>query len=145
MGEMVSFKASKCDLEGEAEVRRFQVDKDVSSSFAYLQQKLASVFPDISRKVFSITWVDTDNDIVTIATDEDLIIALTEMEGPLYRINIVVKGDMSRESNNEGVNNKGELHAGVTCDGCQGSVHGFRYKCMSCPDFDLCSQCSWRA
>ena len=141
MGEMVSFKASKCNLEGEAEVRRFQVDKDVSTSFPYLQQKLASVFPDISRKVFSITWVDTDNDIVTIATDEDLIIALTEMEGPLYRINVSVKGDMARESNNEGVNNKGEVHAGVTCDGCQRPVHGFRYKCMSCPDFDLCSGC----
>jgi len=141
MSETVSFKAIKSTQDGETEVRRFQVDKDVSSSFTYLQQKLASVFPDVSRKVFGITWVDTDNDTVTIATDEDLIIALTEMDGPLYKINIAVKGDLAREFTNEKVSAKGEVHAGVTCDGCQRPVQGFRYKCMSCPDFDLCSGC----
>jgi len=141
MSETVLFKAIKSTQDGETEVRRFQVDKDVSSSFTYLQQKLASVFPDVSRKVFGITWVDTDNDTVTIATDEDLIIALTEMDGPLYKINIAVKGDLAREFTNEKVSAKGEVHAGVTCDGCQGPVQGFRYKCMSCPDFDLCSGC----
>lgn len=34
------------------------------------------------------------------------------------------------------------IHFGVTCDGCQTSpIHGIRYKCFVCSDFDLCSNC----
>ncbi|KAH8835582.1 hypothetical protein DL96DRAFT_1702560 [Flagelloscypha sp. PMI_526] len=29
----------------------------------------------------------------------------------------------------------------ATCDMCDGRILGIRYKCIACPDFDLCSQC----
>ena len=37
--------------------------------------------------------------------------------------------------------NKGPLHPGVTCDGCKGPICGIRFKCLLCPNYDLCSAC----
>ncbi|XP_045065114.1 sequestosome-1-like [Coregonus clupeaformis] len=33
------------------------------------------------------------------------------------------------------------VHPNVTCDECEGSVAGTRFKCTVCPDYDLCSTC----
>jgi len=37
--------------------------------------------------------------------------------------------------------NKGEVHSGVVCDSCGNTISGIRYKCSSCPDYDLCELC----
>ena len=77
MVDNVSIKVVLKDKETEDELRRFVVDKEVSTSLPYLQEKLCLVFPQLKQKIFSITWTDEDGDMVSIATDEELIIALT--------------------------------------------------------------------
>ena len=35
-----------------------------------------------------------------------------------------------------------EVHQSITCDGCQiDAIKGLRFKCDSCPNYDLCQQC----
>lgn len=33
------------------------------------------------------------------------------------------------------------VHEEIACDSCKKPIIGFRYKCITCPDFDLCSKC----
>ena len=72
------------------EVRRFVVDKDVSTSLVFLQEKCVDLFPRLRQDQFQISWTDEDGDLVRIGTDEELIIALTEMKGPLYKITVTI-------------------------------------------------------
>jgi hypothetical protein len=71
----VSFKSVFKD-----EVRRFVVDSDVSTSLTFLREKLVSIYPELKRHVFYLTWNDDEGDRVTIKTDEELFIALTDMK-----------------------------------------------------------------
>jgi len=145
MADTVSFKVYLKDQE--EEVRRFVIDKDVSTSHDYLIEKLKTVFPQLKNLNFSISWTDEDGDNVTIGNDEELIIALTEMPGPLYKINVVVKKAEKRNAPvNEAVGGEAEseqaVHYGVTCDGCEmNPIIGNRYKCVVCDDYDLCESC----
>merc|ERR1711963_507556 len=144
--ETVSYKIFLKDKDNAEEVRRFVVDKDVSTSFTYLQEKLCAVFPQLKQKIFSVSWTDEDGDNVTIGMDEELIIALTEMPGPVYKLKVVVKNEeKNRNSGNyqkESTEEKKLIHHGVTCDSCEKTpIDGYRYKCVVCDDFDLCGNC----
>merc|ERR1719326_2682381 len=122
-------------------VRRFVIDKNVSTSFDYLVGKLRVIFPQIRGSVFTVGWTDDDGDHVTITTDEELIIALTEMAGPLYKLTVTVKKTGPAQSE-AGEKEEAVVHHGVTCDGCElANITGPRYKCVVCDDYDLCGGC----
>merc|ERR1711944_7741 len=128
-----------------SEVRRFVVPQDCSTSLIYLKEKIRTIF-NLGRSTCKVSWRDDDCDDVTIESDEELLIALQELNGPVYKLQ-VIKGSgllpeagQSQETSKNN-NNKGEEHFGVTCDSCDGSIRGFRYKCMVCPDYDLCGSC----
>jgi len=139
MGDNVSFKVYLKNQE-EQEVRRFVIDKNVSTSFEYLVGKLRVIFPQIQTSVFTVGWTDDDGDQVTITSDEELIIALTEMTGPLYKLTVTVKKPVPAPT--AGGEEEVVVHHGVTCDGCDmANISGPRYKCVVCDDYDLCGGC----
>merc|ERR550539_1838795 len=121
---------------------RFVVDKEVSTSLVYIKEKLVSVFPVLAEKLFSVSWTDEDGDAITIDTDEELILALTELAGPVYKLTATVRGAKKVEQPQEAGVGANVTHHGVTCDGCdKAPIVGFRYKCVVCDDYDLCGSC----
>ena len=69
---------------------------------------------------------------MTITNDEELIIALTEMPGPLYKLNLSLKGNkkpaVTAETSEAGEKKVEAVHYGVTCDGCNMvPITGVRY------------------
>jgi len=150
-GEQVSYKVSLLTQSGEgtetkSEVRRFVVPQDCSTSMVYLKEKLRSLFGNQLSKGLKITWKDEDGDDVSIESDEELVIALHEMKGPLYKLSVVAcnQEPLKTTHHHDHVQETpvgAEVHPGVTCDACEGPVHGHRYKCLKCPDYDLCAKC----
>ena len=144
MADNVSFKVYLKDpSQGEeTEVRRFVVDKEVSTSLVYIKEKLVSIFPVLADKIFSVSWTDEDGDSITIDTDEELILALTELPGPVYKLTATVRAAKKVEEPQEPGIGANMTHHGVTCDGCdKAPIVGFRYKCVVCDDYDLCAAC----
>merc|ERR1712088_501171 len=141
MADNVSFKVYLKDPEVE-ETRRSVVDKEVSTSLVYIKEKLVSVFPVLAEKLFSVSWTDEDGDAITIDTDEELILALTELAGPVYKLTATVRGAKKVEQPQDPGVGANVTHHGVTCDGCdKAPIVGFRYKCVVCDDYDLCGAC----
>jgi len=126
----------------EQEIRRFLVDQEVASNLTYLKQKIASLFPELRRSEPLLSWVDEDGDEVVVASDEELELALASLSGPVYKFKVML-ANKKRDANRPGMFHprSGEVHPGVICDGCDGPVLGPRYKCLTCPDYDLCGSC----
>ncbi|WAQ99089.1 SQSTM-like protein [Mya arenaria] len=121
----------------DGEIRRFQIPADVSSSFDYLARKLCEIFPSLRPGNFSLYWKDDDGDHVSFSTDEELLEALGFVSDSLFKVYID-----SKDRPTSGQDNDAPVHRGVVCDGCQiGPIVGPRYKCMVCPDYDLCRGC----
>merc|ERR1711963_1000590 len=136
MADTVSFKIILKENGKDDELRRILVDRDVVTSFCYLQEKLCLVFPQLKQKNFSVQWTDQEGDVITITDDEQLGIAVTEMDGPVYKLFVKAK-DVARTTTDTTA-----VHAGIVCDGCEMTpIKGTRYKCLVCADFDLCAFC----
>ncbi|KAL4230805.1 Sequestosome-1 [Mactra antiquata] len=129
------------DGKWDGEIRRFQIPADVSSSYDYLSKKLVDIFPSLRQGNFSLFWKDPDGDHVAFSTDEELMEALGFVSDSILKIFIVLK-DGSQQSGPSSQGENEAVHHGVVCDGCEmGPICGPRYKCMICPDYDLCKNC----
>ncbi|KAK9303526.1 hypothetical protein QLX08_004834 [Tetragonisca angustula] len=100
--------------------------------------KLKSTFPELSKKKFIVSWQDNEGDEIVISSDEELEIAQKEMFSPKkFNVKLV---SSKQEIPSSKKDNKA-IHFGICCDGCDGDIIGFRYKCIQCEDYDLCAQC----
>jgi len=122
---------------GNPEIRRFSIPQDVSASYDYLVEKIRQVYPSLLRKVFTLFWRDEENELVTLSSDEELVIAL----GCNSQANFKVYIKESFDSTDGTSGSQKEQHPGVVCDVCDKGIFGTRFKCLSCPDYDLCSGC----
>ncbi|XP_033213443.1 sequestosome-1 [Belonocnema kinseyi] len=124
------------------EVRRFGIDNEIVSDFQYLREKLQTIFPNIRGKRFTVSWKDFDGDSIVISSDEELQIALLETQGSEVRkFYLTLYSEYEQQGTQASASEPGVRHTGVTCDGCEKGVYGFRYKCIQCADYDLCMGC----
>ncbi|CAL4104525.1 unnamed protein product [Meganyctiphanes norvegica] len=130
---------------GKFEVRRFGLPEAMATNFTCMKEKISGVF-SLSGQPLTLSWKDSENDDIVISSDEELMEAITDsLSGTstsLFRIFVTVgaRPDLGPNNSLPG-SESGALHEGVVCDGCEGSIRGFRYSCMQCKDFDLCAAC----
>eukprot|EP00096_Caligus_rogercresseyi_P004153 TRINITY_DN1830_c0_g1_i1.p1 TRINITY_DN1830_c0_g1~~TRINITY_DN1830_c0_g1_i1.p1 ORF type:complete len:427 (-),score=117.27 TRINITY_DN1830_c0_g1_i1:198-1478(-) len=132
------FKVSSFLLGGEEpEIRRFNLTEPFTLSS--LRSEIAKLF---SEPQFRLQWTDEDGDAVTIKNDTEFSLAMDFLgkNGPVIKLKVAPAIlDEERCSRDKSMDNI--MHPGIMCDGCNNHVRGFRYKCLTCPDFDLCPKC----
>lgn len=117
------------------EIRRFAFTMKTPADFNSLKEKLFEVFPCL--KTINVSWKDDEGDMISMSSDAELWLALKAVKDNLLRIFVREAPQASEKKTQEESNPQ---HPCV-CDGCDKSVVGFRFKCLMCPDYDLCSDC----
>ena len=84
--KVVDSKSGKAEVK--TEVRRFEAVRRDCTSVYFIREKLFTIFPNLDGKRFDIFWDDYEGDRVSINTDDELQIALSELKGPAFVINI---------------------------------------------------------
>ncbi|CAF1073640.1 unnamed protein product, partial [Didymodactylos carnosus] len=117
------------------EIRRFTIDiASGRNIYQELEAKIAQLNSDYVNGQFTLQYIDEDKDRITFSSNDELRSAISVNNDGL--IKIFVKSKQQQRKGDENIH-----HAGVICDGCQGHVYGIRYKCVECPDYDLCETC----
>ncbi|XP_076276454.1 refractory to sigma P isoform X2 [Lasioglossum baleicum] len=135
------------------ETRRFDILAH-DLNFESMCGKLKSIFPELRDKNFTVSFIDEEGDKIRMTSTEDLSIALEISEKmkrvdtpinehyllnrPIIRLHVKLN---QKDKNTRFFQKEAIIHDNVICDGCNNNISGFRYKCMTCVDFDLCSQC----
>jgi len=92
---------------------------------------------------FTLQYIDEENERITFSSNEELRSAISSNKD-LNAFKIFVTSNQPQTTTTTTTTRVStrECHTGVTCDNCQGSIVGARYKCVVCPNYDLCDSCS---
>ena len=80
--------------------------------------------------------LDFEGDEITITSADDLTAIVNGCHDGTLKL--IVRQQISQPKS-EPVDP--DLYVGVTCDGCEQPIRCIRFKCLECPDFDLCQPC----
>jgi len=120
----------------ESEIRRVSIPED--SSLEDVISLAKTLFgSDLEDREFCLKYRDDEGDIISISSSLELkeairIAKLLEIGSPVIKFGIIAA---PKEVKQEDV-----VHHAI-CDGCEQKIKGIRYKCLNCPDYDLCSIC----
>lgn len=119
----------KLYIQPDNEIRRFVLE--ANANFDVLQQQVKR----LTGRDFRFFWKDNEEDHIVLSSEEEFHTARQSIDrNGLLRL-YAKPGKSGREQD------ESSTHGHVTCDGCQGIVAGTRYKCLECPDYDLCETC----
>ena len=113
-----------------------------------MQTKIASFQSDGQSKNFTLQYNDEENEHITFSSNEELRAAIAlNKDANALKVFVTVNHSAPLQSQQqvqvqEDTATNKEVHPNVMCDGCNGPVAGFRYKCFVCPNYDLCETCS---
>ncbi|CAK60915.1 unnamed protein product (macronuclear) [Paramecium tetraurelia] len=94
-----------------------------------LKAHVKKVYPQIDTN-FKLTYFDNENDEISLSCQEDLQVLVDEAHQAV-KLYVVVPQKPEKM-----------VHPNHTCDGCQKHpIVGARFKCLECPDYDLCESC----
>ena len=118
--------------EKDREERRMFTNTSAIRTLKDLDRIVYSIFNDIKEEII-IYYKTSEGENILLNTDEDLERAFRVMLGPVFTFFLV------KHINSNG--NSPQVHPGIVCDVCQGSVVGLRFKCVYCANYDLCKEC----
>merc|ERR1711963_433991 len=80
------------------EIRRFEVDANVSGSYDFLRAKIIALYPDLTEdSAFRLMWTDDEGDNVCFSTDEEYAQALkfvNSQENKLFKVMVKMPATM---------------------------------------------------
>lgn len=130
------------------EVYKFTIELDSNDgrdTLSYLTTAIQKEIPYLQGKSVKIYWKDDEGDMVNVYSDACVrnffmpttivyIQGSVPVKQVIFRLYVEVQPAAHSSS--------GFAHVGVACDGCNvNPVVGMRYKCLHCPNFDLCENC----
>lgn len=118
----------------------FQIDTSPDNNiYQELCTKILTYQPEIQLSGYTLQYIDEESERITFSSNEELRSAIASNRDT-NAMKIFVTVNQSSANTTDSPNK--ECHTGVECDGCNGPVVGFRYKCLVCPNYDLCEKCS---
>lgn len=97
--------------------------------------------PELRHNNFKIHYIDHDGDKIVIFNMLDFEIFREQLIQKVY----LIPGNSEPSTDNnesESTHRAAKVrHQDVICDGCDGEISGYRYKCLQCRDYDLCMKC----
>lgn len=94
---------------------------------------------------------DAECDEITISSDEEMMIALSELKTDLCKLivrlpeeEVTMDQDIHIAFPFPSCPALSDIQGSAICNSCQKAMQGFRYKCIECLNFYQCSDCEHR-